>query len=108
MLFDPSKQFDVAALKDKVVIVHYWSSQSDQYKDDFARLTRLMKDVGAKQNVELVCVSLDDSAARAKEAIQKTDAPGIHLYQAPPKRTAWRSTPAPPQARQVSQLPLRR
>jgi hypothetical protein len=52
-----------------------------------------MKEVGTKQNVELVCVSLDDSAAKAKEAIQKTDAPGIHLYQAPPNNSGGSNSP---------------
>ncbi len=93
LLYDPSKQFDVASLTNKVVIVHFWSSQSEQYKDDFVRLSRLMKEVGTKQNVELVCISVDDSAAKAKEAIQKTDAPGIHLYQAPPNNSGGSNSP---------------
>ena len=83
LLHDAGKVFDISQLKSKVVIVHYWSSQSEQYDTDFNRLKRLLADVGTKQNVELVCISLDDTATRAKEAVAKVGAPGIHLYQAP-------------------------
>ncbi len=93
VLGDASKQFDVASLKGKVVIVHYWSSQSDQFEADFLRLNRLMKDVGTKQGVELVCISLDDTAAKAAEAVRKTQAAGIHLYQAPPNNAGGSNSP---------------
>ena len=75
--------FDLTELKGKIVIVHYWGSYSDQYKDDFARLRQTLKDAGAKQNVELVSINLDDDAAKAKAAVAATEAPGIHLYQTP-------------------------
>jgi hypothetical protein len=76
------KLFDVSSLKGKIVIVHYWSSQSEQYMADFVALSRLMSGPNGK-NVELVCVSLDDTAEKAKGAVQKASAPGIHLFQAP-------------------------
>ncbi|MSQ95228.1 MAG: hypothetical protein EXR98_11825 [Gemmataceae bacterium] len=82
LLADSTKQFDLSDLKGKVVIVHYWGSYSDQYLDDFAKLKRIMDDVGAKQKVELVCINLDEDAARAKAAVAKAQAPGIHLFHA--------------------------
>ncbi len=81
LLADASKQFNVADLKGKVVIVHYWASYSDQYLDDFAKIKRILDQVATKQNVELVCINLDDDAARAKAAVAKAQAPGTHLYQ---------------------------
>lgn len=93
LLNDSTKTFDVNQLKGKVVIVHYWSSQSEQFDLDFRKLKRLMEDIGTKQNVELVCVSLDDTAAKAKEAVTKASAPGIHLYQTPPNNAGGSNSP---------------
>lgn len=93
LLNDANKAFDVNQLKGKLVIVHYWSSQSDQFEGDFRKLKRLLDDIGTKQNVELVSVSLDDSAVKAKEAVAKSGAPGIHLYQAPPNNSGGSNSP---------------
>jgi hypothetical protein len=81
---DSGAVFDLAKdLKGKLVIVHYWRSQNgDQYKDDFARLKLRLASAGAK-DLELVSINLDDDAATARDAVAKTQAPGIHLYQAP-------------------------
>jgi hypothetical protein len=78
LLADSSKTFDIASLKGKVVIVHYWGSYTEQYKDDFVRLKRIV-DQNAK-NVELVSINLDETADKAKEAVAKTQAPGTHLF----------------------------
>jgi Thioredoxin-like len=83
LLNDPAKSFDIAQLKGKIVIVHYWASYSTNYEDDFVRLKRLVEQVGSKQGVELVCVNLDDDATRAREALKKVQGQGIHLYQPP-------------------------
>jgi hypothetical protein len=88
MLNDPSKTFDISQLKGKVVIVHYWASYGDQYLDDFAKMKRLLDAVSAKQNVALVSINLDAEAAKAKEAVTKANAPGIHLFQAPPNNAS--------------------
>lgn len=88
LLNDPSKLFDISQLKGKVVIVHYWASYGDQYLDDFAKMKRLLDAVGAKQNVTLVSINLDAEAAKAKEAVAKANAPGIHLFQAPPNNAS--------------------
>ena len=79
-LADPTKSLDVAQLRGKIVIVLYWGSYTEQYKDDFVRLKRVMD--GAKQDVVLVCVSLDETAARARDAVAKAQAPGLHVYHA--------------------------
>jgi hypothetical protein len=84
LLNEPSKLFDIASLKGKVVIVFYWASYGDQYIEDFSRMKRLLDAVGTKQNVELVAINLDTDSAKAKEAVGKAKAPGIHLFQAPP------------------------
>src|ERR1019366_740039 len=81
---DNGQTFDMSQLKGKIVIVNYWrSANSDQFKDDFARLKTKMQEIGTKHNVELVSINLDDDAAVARDAIAKTQAPGIHLYQTP-------------------------
>jgi hypothetical protein len=83
---DTGAAFDIGQLKGKLVIVHYWRSQnSDQYKDDFARLKQKL--IGGKQDLELVSINLDDDAASARDAVAKCQAPGIHLYQAPTNNT---------------------
>ncbi len=88
LLNDPNRLFDVSQLKGKVVIVHYWASYGDQYIDDFAKMKRLLDAVATKQNVELVSINLDADAAKAKEAVRKANAPGIHLFQAPPNNAS--------------------
>jgi hypothetical protein len=81
LLADSSKTLAVSQLKGKVVIVHYWGSYSDDYQDDFAKLSRILKDASSK-NIELVNVNLDPDEARAKAAVAKVNAPGTHLFQA--------------------------
>jgi Thioredoxin-like len=79
LLADSSKTFTMANVKGKIVIVHFWSSAASTYESDFAVLKVKMQ---SAKNVELVCVCLDDEAASAKQAIAKTQAPGIHLFHA--------------------------
>ncbi len=83
LLEDQKKTFDINQLKGKVIVVHYWSSQTDQFDLDFRKLKALIEQPSAKQNVELVNISLDETAAKAAEGVRKAAAPGIHLYQAP-------------------------
>ncbi|HZZ80181.1 MAG TPA: thioredoxin-like domain-containing protein [Gemmataceae bacterium] len=87
LLSDSSKLFDIASLKGKVVVVYYWASYGDQYQDDFAKMNRILT-AAAKQNVELVAINLDPDAARAKAAVAKANAPGTHLFQAPPNNAS--------------------
>lgn len=79
LLADSSKKFDISQLKGKVVVVCFWSSQSENFDVDFRKL-KLSTD--GKKDVELVCVNLDDTAAKAADAVRKTGAPGIHVFQA--------------------------
>ena len=84
LLADSTKTFNIADLKGKVVIVHYWSKQSTTYENDFAILKLKMQQSGAKNNVALVCISLDEDAATAKEVVTKAQVGdvGIHLFHA--------------------------
>ena len=68
------------ALSGKVVVVYYWASWNQQCPADFLKLQSLANSYGSK-GLEIVCVSLDNSPAAAGEFIQKTQAPGTHLYQ---------------------------
>jgi hypothetical protein len=81
-LLNGTKTFNITQLKGKVVIVHYWSRGSSNYEDDFAKLKRIMSQVGTKNDVELVSISLDDDVGKAREAVAAAQLPGIHLFQA--------------------------
>jgi peroxiredoxin len=72
--------FNLAALSGKVVVVYYWASWNQQCPADFLKLQSIVNGYGSK-GLEVVCVSLDNSPAAASEFIQKTQAPGTHLYQ---------------------------
>ena len=82
LLNNRTKTFNITQLKGKVVIVHYWSRGSSNYEDDFTKLKRIMNQVGAKNDVEMVSICLDDDDAKAKEAVAAAQLPGIHLFQA--------------------------
>jgi hypothetical protein len=72
--------FDLAKLRGKVVVVYYWYSFNGGPVGDFAKL-KLLLDTYGKQGLELVTVSLDNSAKEAADFVKKTGAPGTHLYQ---------------------------
>jgi hypothetical protein len=72
--------FDIAKLRGKVVIVYYWYSFNGGPVGDFAKL-KLLLDAHAKEGLELVTVSLDNTAKEAADFVKKTAAPGTHLYQ---------------------------
>jgi hypothetical protein len=83
LLQDSSKQFDIRQLKGKIVIVHYWASDSTNYADDFVRLKRVVDQANPKVGVELVSVNLDDRADTAREALKRVSGTWTHLYQPP-------------------------
>ncbi len=87
------QMFDVAALKNKIVIVHYWSSVTGSHVGDFAHLQRIINLHGVKNGVEVVSICLDDSEAQAKEAVSATKAPGTHLYLAPSNNAGGLNSP---------------
>ena len=51
--------FDIASLKGKVVVVYYWASKVDVCERDFVTLQRLR--AAHAKDMEIVCVSLDDT-----------------------------------------------
>jgi hypothetical protein len=63
-----------------VVIVYYWYTFNGGPVGDFAKL-KLLLDSYAKQGLEVVTVSLDNSSKEAADFVKKTSAPGTHLYQ---------------------------
>jgi hypothetical protein len=81
LLNDPATRFDVAKLKGKVVIVHYWASAGSTHLADLAVLKTIVEQFGAKKNVELVCVNLDENAATPRAILAKSQVPGVHLFQ---------------------------
>ncbi len=84
--------FDLASLKNKIVIVHYWSSVTGSHVGDFAQLKRVLELNGAK-GVELVSICLDDTEAQARQAVTTTKAVGTHLYQAPSNNAGGLNSP---------------
>jgi hypothetical protein len=72
--------FDITSLKGKAVIVYYWASHSTQCVGDFARLKQVVNASAGK--VELVCVSLDETAEKAQEFLKANPVPGVQLFQA--------------------------
>ena len=60
-------------------MVYYWYSANGAPVGDFAKL-KLLLDSYAKQGLELVTISLDNTAKEAADFVKKTAAPGTHLY----------------------------
>ncbi len=90
LLTEPGKTFNLTQLEGKVVIVHYWSISSSSHTIDLAILKQK---VSAAKNVELVCINLDDDAAKARDTIAKAQVPGVHLWQAPSNNAAGLGSP---------------
>ena len=73
--------FNIEQLRGKVVIVYYWASwNKERCVADFATLKMLL-DGHANQGLALVSVSLDNTAEEANAFVQRTSAPGQHLFQ---------------------------
>jgi thiol-disulfide isomerase/thioredoxin len=85
-----AKPFDIASIKDKVVVVYYWATSCEQCVGDFARLNKIIDTNPGK--VELVCVNLDDTDAQAIAYLKTTVVKGTHLFQAPPANTGGMSS----------------
>ena len=66
--------FNVASLKDKVVVVYYWASWSQSLPDDVRKLNSLVKDYGAK-GLEIVTVNLDHDAKVAAQTVEAQNSP---------------------------------
>jgi hypothetical protein len=73
--------FNIAQLRGKTVAVYYWASwNKERCASDFAALKMLLDSYSSK-GFALVCVSLDNSASEAAGFVQRSDAPGIHVFQ---------------------------
>ncbi|HLN27642.1 MAG TPA: thioredoxin-like domain-containing protein [Gemmataceae bacterium] len=74
-------RFNIEQLRGKTVIVYYWASwNKDRCVGDFATL-RLLLDKFAAKGLALVCVNLDNTAEEANAFLQRSPAPGFHLFQ---------------------------
>jgi hypothetical protein len=73
--------FDMVQLRGKLVVVYYWASWNQQRcVADFALLKQLM-DTYAPKGLALVCVNLDNTAEEAAAFLQRSPAPGLHVFQ---------------------------
>jgi hypothetical protein len=73
--------FNLGQLNGKVVVVYYWSSRNkERCVADFATL-KLLLDTYGSRGLALVTVNLDDSAEQASAFLQRSPAPGYHLFQ---------------------------
>jgi hypothetical protein len=80
LLSNPNSAYDLDQVHGKITVIYYWASWNGQSAGDFIKLKALLDTYGPK-GVELVCVNLDSTVEEAKAFIQRTSAPGTHLYQ---------------------------
>jgi hypothetical protein len=74
--------FDITQLRGKIVVVYYWASwNKERCVPDFATL-KLLLDNHASKGLTLVGVNLDNTAEEAKNYLQRSPSPGVHLFQA--------------------------
>ena len=75
--------FNISQVRGKIAIVYYWASwNKDRCVGDFAVLKQLLDNYSSKgAGLELVCVNLDNTAEEANAYLQRTPAPGTHLFQ---------------------------
>lgn len=71
--------FNISQLSGKVVVVYYWASWNQQCVGDFAKIKLLLNSYGSK-GLELVGVNLDSNSQDATSFLQKSPAPGVHLF----------------------------
>jgi thiol-disulfide isomerase/thioredoxin len=75
-----TKNFDVASLKGKPVLVVYWANWSNRAKEEAKLVNELAKEFGPK-GLEIVTVNLDDNAQTAAQALAQFQMPGTPLHQ---------------------------
>ena len=66
--------FDIAKLKNKVVLVYYWASSCKVCIGDFAVMKQLLTTYGAK-GFEIVTVNLDEQLSTAQQYLTTTAVP---------------------------------
>ncbi len=79
-LANPSQNFDITSMKDKMVVVYYWASWNGQTLGDFAKLKLIMETYGPK-GLDLVCVNLDTTSEEANTFLKRSPFAAQHLYQ---------------------------
>jgi thiol-disulfide isomerase/thioredoxin len=82
--------FDIATIKDKLVVVYYWSTSCSQCVGDFARLNKLYDTNPGK--LDIVYVNLDDTPDAAIASLKSSPVKGVHVYQPPPRGTGGMSS----------------
>jgi len=73
------QQFNMSQVAGKIAVVYYWASWNQQCAADFIKLQSLLNAYGSK-GMEIVCINLDNTPNDATAFVQKTQAPGTHLY----------------------------
>jgi peroxiredoxin len=76
--------YNITSARGKVVVVYYWSKDTESCIGDFARLKQLHAKYAAK-GMEVVGVSLDDKIEDARQFVQSNPLPVPHLFQADPQ-----------------------
>ncbi len=71
--------FNMTQVAGKIVVVYYWASWNQQCAADFIKLQSLLNAYGSK-GMDIVCINLDNTPDAATAFLQKTQAPGTHLY----------------------------
>src|SRR5262249_46588831 len=79
-LANSNTAFDIDQMRGKVVVVYYWATSNPETTAEFGKLKQLMDDYGAK-GLDLLCISLDNTAEEAKGYVQRHSPPGAQLYQ---------------------------
>ncbi len=74
------KTYNISGSRSKVVVVYYWSHECQACIGDFARLKQLLTTYAAK-GLEVVGVSLDDTAKDAQQFLASNALPVPHLFQ---------------------------
>jgi peroxiredoxin len=74
------KTYNITSSRNKVVVVYYWSKDCQACIGDFARLKQLLTTYSAK-GLEVVGVSLDDTAKDAQQFLGSNPLPVPHMFQ---------------------------
>ena len=72
-------KLDVASLRGKVVLVHYWATWCEPCLEQMAQLRNLRTEYG-RNRIQIVGVNLDANAQDAKDILQDRRFPWPHLF----------------------------
>jgi tetratricopeptide (TPR) repeat protein len=75
-----SSNFDLRALRGKIVVVYFWSHASLKAPEDFQAL-RVLTDRYLNHGLEVVYVNMDNDASEARTFLSTQLTAGEHLYQ---------------------------